>query len=231
MILEIKNLTTRFGSKIVHNNLNLEVRKGELLVLLGGSGSGKSTLIEFITDTEHSECFEGTIYWDKKEWDKSDIAYKIGLATQNGGFLRDYTVAENIAMPLEYVAKLPRSVSLELAWANMQLLGLDKNVFHQYPYMLSGGMMRRASIARSIVLNQELVILDEPLAGLDPINCARMTELIRALTPSKTVICVTHQFIKADRYALLEDGQIIVGTVEDIKKNEYGQEFMKSFQL
>jgi phospholipid/cholesterol/gamma-HCH transport system ATP-binding protein len=230
VILKIKDLTTKFGDKVVHNKLNLEVKKGELLVLLGGSGSGKSTLIDYITDVENDPCFSGKIYWNGKRWDKSDIAYKVGFAPQNGGFFRDYTVGQNIAMPLEYVAKLPRQMSLELAWANMQLLGLDRTVFHQYPYMLSGGMIRRASIARAIVLNQELVILDEPLAGLDPINCTKMIDLIRGLIPGKTVICVTHQFIKADRYALLRDGSLVTGSIEDIKKDKYGAEFMKNFQ-
>jgi phospholipid/cholesterol/gamma-HCH transport system ATP-binding protein len=229
-LLEIKHLTTKFGDKIVHKDISVGFKQGELILLMGGSGSGKSTFVDFMIDTENQPQFNGKMLWNGQEWDRLDIGYRIGFAPQNGGLLQAYTVGENIAMPLEYSQDLPRELCLEIAWANMKALSLDASVFYKYPSMLSGGMLRRASIARAISLDQEVLILDEPLSGLDPINCARTVELIKSFLPNKTIICITHHFIKADRYAILIKGQLFVGTLEEIRDNPATAKFIRSFE-
>lgn len=230
-ILQIRNLTTRFGEKVVHRNLSVDFRKGELVALMGSSGSGKSSLIDFIMDIEHSPCYDGELLWDGHPWNRDDLAYKVGFAPQAGGFLRNYTIGENVSMPLQYVAQLPRDVSLGISWAYMQVLGLPPSSFNQYSYMLSGGMLRRASIARALVLDQQLLILDEPLSGLDPVNAKLLVNLIRSFLPNKTIICVTHHFIAADRYAILNDGGLLIGTMDEVKQDKFGRKFMSSFEM
>ena len=122
-LLQIKNLDTQFGGKVIHKNISLDVFQGEFVLLMGGSGSGKSTFIDFIM--EDLTTSTGDLIWKGEAWDKSDICYKIGFAPQSGGFLSDMTVGENIALPLEYVLNLDKQASLDIAFLNMQMIGLD----------------------------------------------------------------------------------------------------------
>ena len=230
MILCIKNLTTKFGNKIVHNNLSIDFPKNKITLIMGGSGTGKSTLVDFIINAEDRECFNGELYWDGELWDRHDIAYKVGYAPQLGGFLLDRTVAENIAMPAQYVTGIDDKTAFEISWAYMQLVGLGPEVFSLYPNMLSGGMLRRASIARALTLEQQLIILDEPMSGLDPINCNLLMDLIKKIADTKTVIIVTHHFIHADYYVLFHGGNVVQGTLDAVNKSETGREFIQSFK-
>lgn len=224
-IIEIKNLFTKFGSQIIHNNISLKIMPGEIVALMGYSGSGKSTLLDFIINNrEARKNCSGEIFWMGEEWDELKVPFRIGFSFQNGGLLADCTTAENIAMPLKYVLNLPRALSLELAWAAMQVVDLKHDCFYKYPHMLSGGMLKRCSIARAIVLDQDLILLDEPLSGLDPPTGANLMEMIRGL--GKTVVCITHHYMRADRYLILQNGSILQGTEEEIMKDPLGKQFL-----
>ena len=201
--------------------------KGELIALMGYSGSGKSTIVDFIINNkEASKNSKGELLWLGEKWDNLKVPFRIGFAFQNGGLLAEYTVAENIAMPLEYVSNLSKELSIELAWAAMQAVGLRKDSFNKYPNMLSGGMLKRCSIARAIVLDQDLIILDEPLSGLDLPTGKNLMELIRGL--GKTVLCITHHFIKADRYFILHNGAMLQGTEGELRSDTLGREFLST---
>jgi len=226
-LIEVKNLYTSFGTQIVHDNISFKIEKGELIALMGPSGSGKSSLIDFIIhNPEMKKNSRGKLLWCGQGWDEEKVPFRIGFAFQNGGLIAEYTIAENIAMPLEYVSSLSKELSMELAWAAMQVVGLDKNAFYKYPHMISGGMLKRCAIARAIVLDQDLIILDEPLSGLDGPTGKKLMELIRGL--GKTVLCITHHFIKADRYFILCNGSMLQGTEEELKKDPFAAEFLSS---
>jgi len=226
VLLEIRNLDTRFNSHWVHRNLSVSFQRGEITAIMGGSGSGKSSLINFIMFGSTNS--KGMLLWDGEPWDRSGIERKIGLAPQNGGFLTKYTVLENISMPLVYVLGIPRELAHELAWVSMQHLGLGPEICHQYSDTLSGGTLRRASIARALILEQELLIMDEPLSGLDKINADKIVDIITQLAPKSTVICVTHHFIPAHKYILIHKGCAIQGTYEEIMADELGKQFLGS---
>jgi phospholipid/cholesterol/gamma-HCH transport system ATP-binding protein len=230
VILSIKNLTTSFQGRVVHNNISIDFPENKITLIMGGSGAGKSTLLDFIINPEDRDCYAGELLWNGKPWDRSDIAYKIGYAPQLGGFLLDKTVAENISMPVEYVLGIDPYTALEMAWSYMQLIGLGPEVFKMFPNMLSGGMLRRASIARALILDQEVIILDEPLSGLDPINCRMLVQVIKKLAVNRTIIIITHHLIQADYYLILNKGRSVQGDIQTIMKDEMGREFIESFQ-
>lgn len=217
-LLEVRNLTTKFNQYTVHDDISIGFKKGEITVIMGASGSGKTTLVDFIIEGTNGTT-SGCLFWEGKEWKRENIAQLIGIAPQNGGFLNEYTVIENIAMPLQYVLGMPTDLAYEISWANMQILGLGSEICHNYPYTLSGGTLRRASIVRALILEQKLLILDEPLSGLDLINTNRIIEVIVNLVPKITIICITHHFIPAQTYMVLNKGKIISGSLEEMEKH------------
>ena len=162
-----------------------------------------------------------------EEWDNALVPFRIGFAFQNGGLMSHYTTAENIAMPLEYVSDLPHDLAMDISWAAMQAVDLNREAFSKYPHMISGGMLKRCSIARAIILDQDLIILDEPLSGLDPPTAKNLMNLIKNL--GKTVMCISHQFIKADRYFVLHNGSMLQGTEEELLKDPLGREFLSPY--
>ena len=224
-LLQLENLTTQFGNHVVHNNLNIGFKQGEVTAIIGPSGSGKSTLIEFITAETHTS--KGKMYWKGKPWYRENIANLIGYAPQRGGFIDDFTIIENIALPLIYVCGFSESLAKDVAWAVIQNVGLGENVYYQYPYTLSGGMLRRASIARAMVLEQKLLILDEPLSGLDLQSLKEIMDLIISLTPVFTIICITHHFIPAHKYVMIHNGNVIEGTYSTMIKHPIVKEFLR----
>jgi phospholipid/cholesterol/gamma-HCH transport system ATP-binding protein len=225
VLLGIRNLTTKFHNNVVHDDISIDFERGEVTAIMGGSGSGKSTLVEFIMfGNKHSI---GSLLWEGKDWNRSEIEKKIGFAPQNGGFLSDYTVIENISMPLEYVFGFPKNISLDIAWAAMQTLGLGADICNQHVNTLSGGTLRRASIARALILEQHLLILDEPLSGLDTVNSKILSSLIQDLVPKTTVICVTHHFIQASKYIIINKGKAIEGTYEESMNNPLTRSFLE----
>lgn len=227
--LEVRNLHKSFGDKVVHKGVNFEVFQGEILGLFGGSGSGKSVILRSIIGLEHPDAgeiiFEGRNIVRLTERALTPIRTKIGYVFQNGALFDSLTVEENLAYPLiEHTklkpAQIKKKVDEMLALIDMK----DSNFL--YPNELSGGMQKRAGLARAIILEPQIILFDEPTAGLDPVNTKRLLENIQKLKKKGiTGIFVTHDipsaFEIADRIAILYMGKIyIIDTLENIKESK-----------
>ncbi|MEX2482189.1 MAG: ATP-binding cassette domain-containing protein [Gammaproteobacteria bacterium] len=218
-VIEVRGLVTRFGSEVVHDGLDLDVYAGEVLGLVGGSGSGKTTLLRAMIMLNRSAG--GTISVLSQAVDTLDDAAitrlreRIGVTFQHGALFSALTVAENVALPLVEHTSLPADVIRELAFMKIRLAGLPAAAGRRYPRELSGGMLKRASVARALALDPELLFLDEPTAGLDPVSAGAFDELIIQLKESLklTVVMVTHDLDTlwrvTDRVAFLADKRVL----------------------
>ncbi|MFC3098537.1 ABC transporter ATP-binding protein [Alteraurantiacibacter palmitatis] len=229
----IKGLTNRFGKVAVHENLDLKVRRGEILGVVGGSGTGKSVLMRSIIGLQIPD--EGTIEVLGHEitGEHADevvgIRNRWGVLFQGGALFSTLTVGENVQVPLKqfYPELSPRLLD-EIAIYKTILSGLPPEAAAKYPSELSGGMKKRAGLARALALDPELLFLDEPTAGLDPIGAARFDELLRELTDTLglTVFLITHDLDTlhaiCDRVAVLADGKVIaVGTIAELLRSDH----------
>ena len=236
--IEIRNLKKSFGSKEVLLGIDLDIKKGKSLVVLGGSGSGKSVLIKAIIGLILPDS--GSIKLDGKEitnlsWQEhNDLLKKFGFLFQGGALFDSLTIWENISFSLIQNQKMSKNNALDHAIDKLAQVGLDEKVAFLFPSELSGGKQKRAALARAISLNPEIIFFDEPTTGLDPIMSAIINELI--LSTSKklgaTTITITHDIHSAkvigDEVAMLYEGKII--WYEDIKKLEDPQnEIVKQF--
>jgi len=203
-ILTLDNITNRFGSSVIHENLHLEVNSGEILGLVGGSGAGKSVLLR--TAIGLNKPAAGSINLAAKQ---------IGVLFQHGALFSSMTVVENVALPLFEHTSLSRARALQLASLKLALVGLDKVAGARYPAELSGGMIKRAALARALIREPDMLFLDEPTAGLDPISAAAFDQLILTLSKALglTVVLVTHDLDTlhaiCDRIAVLSNKRII----------------------
>ena len=224
-IITIRGLVNRFGSQVVHDGLELDVRRDEILGVVGGSGTGKSVLLRSILGLHGPN--EGTIEVLGQEirYHQPGPHKQWGVLFQDGALLSGLTVQENVELPIALHSDLPVDTRRELAVLKIFMVGLDLTAASKYPNELSGGMRKRASMARALALEPKVLFLDEPTAGLDPISATEFDELVRYLHANLdlTIVLVTHDvdtlFGVCDRVAVLVNKGIIVDTLDEIVKN------------
>lgn len=217
-VIELKQVSTRFGDHVVHDGIDLTVRQGEIFALIGGSGSGKSTLLREMILLQQPN--EGSIRVLGAELstltDEQVLALRQrwGVMFQHGGLFGALTVLENVGLPLREHTALGDRLIDDIAGWKLAMTGLQREVGAQYPSELSGGMLKRASLARALALDPELLFLDEPTAGLDPDSAGGVDELVRTLRDlfGLTIVMITHDldllWQVADRVAVLADGKV-----------------------
>lgn len=224
----IEGLKNAFGSHVVHENLDLVVRRGEILGVVGGSGTGKSVLLRSIIGLQQPALGQIEVLGEKvaeeRDPDEIDIRSRWGVLFQGGALFSTLTVAENVEVPLrEFHPEIGDELRREIAHYKIKLAGLPAEAADKYPSELSGGMRKRAGLARALALDPELLFLDEPTAGLDPIGAAAFDELTRELqeTLGHTVFLITHDldtlYEICDRVAVIADKRVIaVGTIPEL---------------
>ncbi len=228
-VLELKNIKKRFGDKVVHDGLSFAVNKGEILALFGGSGTGKSVALRGIIGLEHPDggeiWFQGRDVAKLRESQLTDVRKKIAYVFQNGALFDSMTVEENLAYPLVEHTKLSDQQITDKIKAMLKLVSMEGSE-NLLPASLSGGMQKRVGLARAIILEPEIILYDEPTAGLDPQNTKNLVEIMRKLRDmGRTGIFVTHDIPAAlevaDRIAILYNRKIhVIDTVENIKKSD-----------
>ncbi len=229
--ISVRNVVVSYNGRRVLDGINLDIRRGETMVLLGGSGSGKSTLLRQIIGLEQPQC--GQVFVNGLDLAKSGAAdlkrlrRSIGVAFQSGALFNSMSVEDNIALPLREHTQLAESTISLMTWMKLAVVGLAE-FGRLSPQALSGGMKKRAAVARALSLDPEILVFDEPSAGLDPIVAAELDELILGLKAAfnMTVVVVTHEmasaFRIADRMAMLYKGSLIaVGTKEELLSSSH----------
>lgn len=223
-VIEAKKIVNRFGTKTVHDHLNLELAKGEILGLIGGSGSGKSVLLRTILGLQKPKS--GTVkLLDKdpyvlSEAERRELFQRIGVLFQDGALFSGLSVLDNVAFPLREYKRLKNKEIEAKARKAIELVGLEKDAAEKFPSELSGGMTRRAALARALVLEPEILFLDEPTGPLDPVAADAFDELILSLTKKLdlSVLIITHDLntlVKiCDRIAMIVDKKIVEGDLD-----------------
>jgi phospholipid/cholesterol/gamma-HCH transport system ATP-binding protein len=224
-IISIRGLVNRFGSQVVHDNLELDVRRDEILGVVGGSGTGKSVLLRSILGLHGPNEGKIEVLGQEISYHEPGPHKQWGVLFQGGALLSGLTVQENVELPIALHSDLPVEMRRELAVLKIFMVGLDLNAAAKYPNELSGGMQKRASLARALSLEPKILFLDEPTAGLDPISASQFDDLVRYLGDNLdlTIVMITHDvdtlFGVCDRVAVLVNKGIIVDTVDEIVKN------------
>ncbi len=224
-VITVSGLTNRFGQQVVHEYLDLTVRRGEILGVVGGSGTGKSVLMRSIIGLQTPEAGEIDVLGEqmvgRTEDEAKNIRRRWGILFQNGALFSTLTVAENVEVPIrEYFPHITPPLLDEIASFKIAMSGLPADAGPKYPAELSGGMRKRAGLARALALDPELLFLDEPTAGLDPIGAAAFDELIRQLRDALglTVFLITHDldtlYAICDRVAVIAYRRVVaIGTI------------------
>jgi phospholipid/cholesterol/gamma-HCH transport system ATP-binding protein len=227
-VIRVRGLRNSFGEQVVHEGLDLDVRRGEIIGVVGGSGTGKSVLMRSIIGLQTPTAGEvevlGESTLDRDEIDAVDIRKRWGVLFQGGALFSTLTVAENVQVPLrEFYPDMAQTLMNEIAAYKVVMTGLAPEAGPKFPADVSGGMRKRAGLARALALDPELLFLDEPTAGLDPIGAAAFDELTASLqkTMGLTVFLITHDldtlYAICDRVAVLADKRVIaVGTIDEL---------------
>jgi phospholipid/cholesterol/gamma-HCH transport system ATP-binding protein len=227
VVLSARDVTVEFSGKKVLDKLSLDVMRGEILGFVGASGAGKSVLLRTILGLNRKQSgtikLFGTDLDKVSESERMRLDTRFGVLFQHGALFSALTVQENVQVPMREYLDLPRKLMDELAQLKIELVGLPRDAAMKFPSELSGGMVKRAALARALALDPEIVFLDEPTSGLDPISAAEFDELVGKLrdTMGLTVYMVTHDldslFSVCDRIAVLGNKKVLVaGTVQDM---------------
>ena len=239
-IIEVKEVTTKFGKHVVHDKISISVREGEIYGILGGSGSGKTTLLREIILLQKfqsgsievlgkkiGQMSHADIIWLKKNW---------SVLFQFGALYSSLNVLENVSIPLIEYTNLPKEVITEIALSKLKMAGLKKEATYLFPSELSGGMKKRAALARALVMDPKILFLDEPTSGLDPVGAENFDILIKEIATllKLTVVIVTHDLHTIehvlDRFCIIYDKKILFeGTLNEAKKFKHYaiREFLK----
>jgi len=227
-ILSARGIDNRFGRQVVHDNLSLDITRGEIIGIAGGSGSGKSVLLRTLVGLHEPNAGEVLINGEAVQSIGADeIAALIGVLFQQGALFSSLTVAQNIMVPMREHTALAADERERIAAMKLALAGLPADAGIKFPAALSGGMVKRAAFARALALDPKILFLDEPTSDLDPIAASGIDALIRQLNESLgvTVVVVTHDlttlFTICDRIAVLVDRNVTVATVEKLMKSDH----------
>ena len=225
-VIRIRGLRNQFGEQVVHENLDLDVQRGEIIGVVGGSGSGKSVLLRSIIGLGHPAAGSIRLFGEEvttmSEARRTLVERRCGVLFQNGALFSSLTVAENVSVALTEHHDLDTSIVNRLALLKIALAGLPLDAADKFPSQLSGGMVKRAALARSLALDPDILFLDEPTAGLDPIGAAAFDQLILTLRDSLglTVFLITHDldtlYTICDRVAVLAQKRILVADSLDV---------------
>jgi len=231
-VIEVRGLVNQFGEQVVHDGLDLDVYRGEVLGIVGGSGTGKSVLLRSIVGLIRPKAGSvkvlGVDVLSANEAQRREIEKRWGVLFQDGALFSSQTVLQNVVTPMREHLDLSPAMRRALGELKVSMVGLPPNACDKYPAELSGGMRKRAGLARALALDPEIVFLDEPTAGLDPIGASAFDQLIRELQAALglTVFLVTHDLdtlhATCDRIAVLAEKKVLVtGTMADMMKVEH----------
>ncbi len=231
-VINVEDLVIQFGETKIHDGLNLKVHPGEILAIVGASGTGKSVLLQAIIGLIKPRSGKIELYGQNIDTlstnESKAIRKRVGVLFQDGALFGSLTVSENIQVPLREYYSLPNKLLKELSDFKIAMVGLDHTVGNKFPSELSGGMRKRAGLARALALDPELLFLDEPTAGLDPIGAAAFDHLIQELQENLqlTVFMVTHDldsiYTVSNRVAVLGEKKLLIsGTLDEVSSFEH----------
>ena len=231
VIISVRDIVNRFGAQTVHDGISFDVRAGEVFGIVGGSGSGKSVLLKTMLGLRQPDAgaveLEGRDITRLSHRELRDVKRRYGVTFQHGALFTSLTVRENVILPVVEALQLEEATLRSLAELRLRMVGLPVDAGDKFPAQLSGGMVKRAALARALALDPVLLFLDEPTAGLDPIAASAFDELVLYLrrTLGLTVVMVTHDLDTlartCDRVAVLVEAKVIVDTLEGIVRNEH----------
>ncbi|MBH62217.1 MAG: ABC transporter ATP-binding protein [Alphaproteobacteria bacterium] len=231
-IIRVRGLRNQFGSQVIHDGLDLDVNRGEVLGVVGGSGTGKSVLLRTIVGLNRPAAGRIEVFGQGltslSEAEREKLEERWGVLFQDGALFSSLSVAQNVEVPLREHSNLPPDLIDEIAALKISMTGLPAEAGPKFPSELSGGMRKRAGLARALALDPEILFLDEPTAGLDPIGAAAFDELIKQLQQALglTVFMVTHDLDSlhaiCDRIAVLAEKRVIlIGTMEEMLQHSH----------